>query len=123
MSGNEIWVVVAADEQAACIFANRHGSSRLVERLVMPARPPVAAEAKIVRLVRPGAPLARQLMDRLVEGAARNAYEGILIVVSPAMRSQLRLVMDRRIQSLIIAEIVESAAAPACLSTKRSAVL
>ncbi|MEI9993356.1 MAG: hypothetical protein WDM91_02080 [Rhizomicrobium sp.] len=114
MTNNEIWVVVATDTSGARILANKEGSSSVIARVDLAAPLPVDADQKVVSLLalrRPAAVLARQIMPLLVEGAVYDAYEGLVVVASREMARELRLIMDRRVFNLMIAEIVEDTAA------------
>ncbi|MEI9884969.1 MAG: hypothetical protein WDN08_00480 [Rhizomicrobium sp.] len=116
MSNNEIWVVVATGRDSATILANVNGTSRVIKRLGAANRAAAEAEPNVIHLsnhlaylARPTARLARDVMTFLGEAARFDAYEGVVIVASPAMRRDLHLAMDRRVHDLIIAEILEDA--------------
>ncbi len=114
MASSEIWVVVATDRNNATVLANTDGTSRVVERFTAPSRDAAGTAGNVIQLAdhltslaRPRTGLAKDVMTFLAEAARFDAYEGLVIVASPAMRSELRLVMDRRVHNLIIAEILE----------------
>ncbi len=118
MASSEIWVVVATDRSNATVLSNTDGSSRVIERFAAANRDTTDAGGNIIHLSdhlaylpRPTAGLAKDVMAFLAEGASADAYEGLVIIASPAMRRDLRLAMDQRIHDLVIAEILEDAPA------------
>ncbi len=113
MSSNEVWVVVAIEPGGASVLASRAGMSTLIERFAVPVLACAERDPKVVHLSemhRSTAALAKELMAFLVDGVCRDAYEGLVLVVSPAMAGALRIVMDCRVRNLVMVEILEEPA-------------